>query len=306
MAAALVVLASAAPAQNRSGTRTSDGKDDQRPIRVEVNLVTLLAGVLDKNNRPAAGLQRDAFEIYEEGKLQKIELFEPQTQQPIDLALMMDSSLSQFKEMHFETEAAAHFIQQVVRPGDKAAIFEFSDAITQLTSFSDDVPRLQSAVRRIAPGDGTSLYDAVVLGAQSLGKGASDRRRVLVLLTDAGETTSRSDFEEARKAALRAEALLYTIVVQPVKSEGGRNTAGEHALVTIAETTGGAIFYPNEISQLDQMFDLINTELRTQYRLGYYPQPRPPQGVYRQIEVRVKGDYKLHYRKGYFTAGRSD
>ena len=139
------------------------------------------------------------------------------------------------------------------------------------------------------PGDGTALYDAVFLGSQALGKGAPERRRVLVLLTDAGETTSRSDFETARRAALRAEALLYTIVMRPVKSEGGRNTAGEHALETIADTTGGAMYYPDEPPQLDAMFDRIDRELRTQYRLGYYPQPRPPQGVYRQIEVRVKG-----------------
>jgi Ca-activated chloride channel family protein len=189
----------------------------------------------------------------------------------------------------------------VVRPGDRVSVFEFADAITQLTSFSDDVPRLQNAVRHLNPGDGTALYDAVFLGSQALGKGAPERRRVLVLLTDAGETTSRSDFETARRAALRAEALLYTIVMRPVKSEGGRNTAGEHALETIADTTGGAMYYPDEPSQLDAMFDRIDRELRTQYRLGYYPQPRPPQGVYRQIEVRVKGGYTVRYRKVYYS-----
>ena len=194
----------------------------------------------------------------------------------------------------------------VVRPGDRAAVFEFSDSITQLTSFTDDVPRLQTAVHRITPGDGTSLYDAVFLGSQALGKGAPERRRVLVLLTDAGETTSRSDFETARRAALRAEALLYTIVVRPVKGENGRNTAGEHALETIADTTGGAMYYPDEVSQLDDMFDLIDRELRTQYRLGYYPQPRPPQGAYRNIEVRVKGDYKVRYRKVYYSGGPTE
>jgi Ca-activated chloride channel family protein len=292
---------------DRSSGRTPDTTNDQRgTIKVEVNFVSLITSVLDKDNRPALNLKADQFEVYEEGKLQKIELFEPQTQQPLDLALMMDASLSQQKELHFETEAAAHFVRQVVRPGDRVAVFEFADAITQLTGFSDDVPRLQNAVRRILPGDGTSLYDAVFLGAQALAKGPGERRRVLVLLTDAGETTSRSDFEAARLAAVRAEALLYTIVVQPVKSEGGRNTAGEHALATITETSGGAMYYPDQPSQLDEMFDLINRELRTQYRLGYYPQPRPPQGAYRQIEVRVKGDYTVRYRKAYYSGGRSD
>jgi Ca-activated chloride channel family protein len=275
-------------------------------IHVEVNLVSVIASVLDKNNRPAPDLTRDQFEIYDEGKPQKIEVFEPQTQQPIDLALMMDASLSELKELQFETEAAARFIRQVVRPGDRAAVFEFSDSITQLTPFSDDIPRLENAVRRITPGDGTSLYDAVFLGSQALAKGPADRRRVIVLLTDAGETTSRSDFETARRGALRAETLLYTIVMRPVKSEGGRNTAGEHALETIADTTGGAMYYPDGPPQLDAMFDRIDRELRTQYRLGFYPQPRPPAGVYRQIEVRVKGDYSVRYRKVYYSGGPAE
>ena len=136
-----------------------------------------------------------------------------------------------------------------------------------------------------------------------LGKAPSDRRRVLMLITDAGETTSRADFETARRAALRAEALLYTIIIRFVKGENGRNTAGEHALETIANGTGGAMFYPDDVSQLDSIFDRINRELRTQYRLGYYPQPRPPQGAYRSIEVRVKGNYKVRYRKSYYSGG---
>ena len=263
--------------------------------------MSVIASVLDKNNRPAPDLLRDQFEIYEEGQPQKIEVFEQETQQPVDLALMLDSSLSELKEMQFETEAAARFIAEVVRPGDKLSVFEFSDAVTQLSSFSDDVGRQQAAVRHVASGDGTALYDAVYLGSEALGRGAPDRRRVLILLTDAGETTSRADFETARRAALRADALLYTIVMRPVKSEGGRNTAGEHALETIADTTGGAMYYPDSTADLDAMFARIERELRTQYRLGYYPQPRPPQGVYRQIEVRVKGDYQVRYRRTYYT-----
>ena len=219
---------------------------------------------------------------------------------------MMDSSLSELKEMPFETEAAAHFIGQVVRPGDRLSVFEFADAVTQLSTFSDDIPRLESAVKHVAPGDGTALYDAVFLGSQALGRGGPDRRRVLVVLTDAGETTSRSDFETARRAALRAETLLYSIIFRPVKNEGGRNTAGEHAMATITDGTGGAMLYPDDVSQLKDMFDRIDQELRTQYRLGYYPQPRPPAGVYRTIEVRVKGDYTVRYRKSYYSGSPAE
>ena len=293
----------------RSPNFVSDGRaqsrsNDQRSsIRVDVNLVGIIASVLDQNNRPVPDLQRDQFEIYEEGKPQKIEVFEPETQQPLDLALMIDSSLSEVKELQSETEAAARFIAQVVRPDDRVAVFEFADTVTQLASFSGNVGQLQAAVRRVIPGDGTALYDAVYLGSDALGKAPPDRRKVLILITDAGETTSRADFETARRAALRAETLLYTIVMRPVKNENGRNTAGEHALETIADSTGGAMYYPDEVSQLDATFDRINRELRTQYRLGYYPQPRPPQGAYRSVEVRVKGNYKVRYRKSYYSGG---
>jgi Ca-activated chloride channel family protein len=277
--------------------------DPRGQIRVDVSLVNVLASALDKSGRPATDLSRDQFELYEEGKLQKIEVFEPETNQPLDLALMVDSSLSEVKDMDVETAAAARFISRIVRPGDRVAVYEFSDAVTQLAAFSDNVPRLQTAVKHIEPGDGTALYDAVFLGSQALERGGVGRRRALVLLTDAGETTSRADFETARRAAVRAEALLYTIVIRPVHNENGRNTAGEHALETIADTTGGAMYYPNEVTQLDAMFERIDRELRTQYRLGFYPQPRPPLGAYRQIEVRVKGDYTVRYRKTYYSGG---
>ncbi len=283
-------------------------------IRVEVNLVNLLVSVVDRNGRPVPDLPKEAFELYEEGVRQKIELFEAETQQPLDLALMIDSSLSTGKELAFEREAAAHFIRQVVRPGDRLAVFEFSDSVTQLTDFSSDVPLLQSAVRHIAEGAGTALYDAVFLGGQALSKRATGRRRVILLVTDAGETTSRSDFEAARRSALRSEAMLYTIVIRAVKSENGRNTAGEHALETITDSTGGAMYFPDNVADLHAIFDRVDRELRTQYRLGYYPEPRPPERSFRRIEIRVKvpgaapgrGEYIVRYRKGYFTAGAID
>ena len=311
-------------------------------IRVEVNLVNVIASVLDKNGRPAPDLPRDSFELYEEGVPQRIEVFERGTQQPLDLALMIDSSLSTHKELLFEREAAARFVRQVMRPGDRLAVFEFSDAVAQLTEFSPDISMHQAKIRAIEEGAGTALYDAVFLGAQALARLSAGRRRVIVLVTDAGETTSRADFDSARRAALRAETMLYTIVIRPVKSESGRNTAGEHALETITDTAGGALYFPDDSAQLDDIFGRINRELRTQYRLGYYPSPRPPDGTYRRIELRVKspadaegqagpgavpvapagtaapptpdarsaahaqGGYIVHYRKGYFTVGAVD
>src|SRR5208282_3434357 len=119
------------------------------PIRVQTELVNILASVTDENGRPIPDLTQDAFQISEEGVPQKIERFEAQTDRPLDLALMVDSSMSAFKDLRFETEAAAHFIRQVVRPGDTLGVFEFSETVTRLSEFSDNVPALQAAARRI-------------------------------------------------------------------------------------------------------------------------------------------------------------
>src|SRR5690242_9826053 len=273
-------------------------------IRVNVNLVTVLVSVLDDHNRPAPDLPREAFQLFDEGNEQKIDIFEPETSQPLDLALMIDTSSSAHKEIAFEREAAAHFIRQVVRPGDRLSVFSFDEDVRQHPpGFSDNVAALQDAVRRIPDGAGTSIYDAVFLGSRALAGRGEDRRRVIVLVTDAGETTSYYDFDTARREAVKSNVLLYTIVIRPVKNENGRNTAGEHALETMTDTTGGAMFYPDTPQELTAIFDRIDRELRTQYRLAYYPNPRGPANTYRSIEVKVTtGKYQVRHRKTHLTA----
>jgi Ca-activated chloride channel homolog len=293
--------------------------DDQTPqrgrIRVNVNLVSILASVLDDHNRPAPDLPRESFHLYEEGVEQKIEVFEQETQQPIDIALMVDASLSAHKEIAFEQDSAVRFLRQVLRKGDRASIFAISEDVSQLANYTDDIGVLQGALRRMPGGAGTSIYDGLLLGARTLDRRGDDRRRVIILITDAGETTSSTDFDNARKAAVRSGALLYTVVVRPVKNESGRNTAGEHALETITDTMGGAMFYPDAITELDAIFDRINRELRTQYRLGYYPDPRGPANTYRSVLVKASAatdnvgsdrtasstTYQVRHRKTYLT-----
>ena len=291
--------------QPTSPAPTNDSQDSaaQRGrIRVDVNLVNVLVSVLDDKNRPAPDLPKEAFQLFEEGVQQKIDRFESETLQPLDLAIMIDSSLSAHKEITFEQEAAAHFIRQVLRPGDRLAVFAFDENVTQLAAFSNNVAELQAAVRRIPAGSGTSIYDAVLLGSRALQRRGDDRRRVIILVTDAGETTSRSDFDAARKEAVRSNALLYTIVIRPVKNESGRNTAGEHALETMTDTTGGAMFYPDSAQELGAIFDRIDRELRTQYLLAYYPTPRGPASTYRFIQVTVSpAGYHVRHRKSYLT-----
>jgi Ca-activated chloride channel family protein len=285
--------------------------DDRPQIRVEVSLVGVVASVLTKEGRPVAGLTRDSFEIYEEGTKQTIESFEADTQQPIDLALMIDTSASTFHEFAFIREATSRFLKQIVRPVDRVAVYQFSDEVEELSRFSNNVPALQSALALLETGKGTALYDAVVIGADALRRRPSPRRRVILLVTDAGESTSISRFEDARRDALYSEAMLYTVLIRAVKTESGRNTGGEHALISISDVSGGAMLTVDDSSQLHATFDRIDRELRTQYLLGYYPSPRPPARAFRNIEVRVKTPSELcattescviRHRRGYFTS----
>src|SRR5256884_5353163 len=166
----IVQPTSSVPVDDSQGPAAQRGR-----IRVNVNLVNVLVSVLDEKNRPAPDLPREAFHLFEEGVGQKIDKFESETSQPLDLAIMIDSSLSAHKEISFEQEAAAHFIRQVLRPGDRLSVFAFDENVTQVAAFSDNVAELQSAGRKNPLGAGTSIYDAVLLGSRALERRGDDR-----------------------------------------------------------------------------------------------------------------------------------
>lgn len=277
-------------------------------MNVRVDLVAVITSVLDASGKPVSDLPQSAFHVYENGREQQIDVFQRRTNLPLDLALMIDTSLSTYTEMKFEREAAAGFIRQVLRPDDRLAVFTFAYNVDQLSPFTANLHTLDEALKRMQEGTGTSLFDAIFLGSRSLDRRPSGRRRVLLLVTDAGETTSRSTYDLARDAAIRADAMLYTILIRPIKNESGRNTAGEHAIDTIIDQTGGAVYTVDAPNEFAPTFSRINEELRTEYLLGYYPNPLPPPGAYRTIEVRVTppggaaaAEYTIRYRKGYYT-----
>jgi Ca-activated chloride channel homolog len=280
-------------------------------LRTDVNLVNVWVNVQDASGRPVTGLPREAFSVFDEGTKQQVSVFEAETQQPLDLALMIDTSLSAAREMEFEGAAAMRFIRKVLRPQDSLALYTFAEHVDRLTPFTANTATLEAGVKRMHGGAGTSLYDAIYLSAGELARQQPGRRRVIVLVTDAGETTSRATFEEARHAAVSAEALLYTIVIRAVKSDALRDLAGEHALATITDTTGGAMFLADELGQLDGLFEEIDRELRTQYLLAFYPQPPPPKKSIRHLEVRVAsaaatGPMRIRNRRIYLTDGAAE
>jgi Ca-activated chloride channel family protein len=280
-------------------------------IRTDVNLVSVWVNVQDASGRPVTGLPREAFSVFDEGTKQQISVFEAETQQPLDLALMIDTSLSAAKEMEFEGAAAMRFIRKILRPQDSLALYTFAEHVDRLTPYTSNATTLEAGVKRMRGGAGTSLYDAIYLSSGELARQQPGRRRVIVLVTDAGETTSRATFEDARHAAVSAEALMYTIVIRAFKSDALRDLAGEHALATITDTTGGAMFLADDLDQLDGLFAEIDQELRTQYLLAFYPQPMPPKKSIRHIEVRVAsanapGPMRIRNRRIYLTDGAGE
>lgn len=278
------------------------------PLQVRVDLVPVIASVLDAAGKPVTDLPESDFRIFQDNRPQKIDLFERQTNLPLDLALMIDTSLSAAGDLKFEREAAGGFLRQVLRPGDRMAVFSFAYDVDQLSPFTAERARLDRGLREMEPGTGTSLFDAIVLGSHALARRPAGRRRVLLLVTDAGETTSRASYEQARDAAIRSGAMLYTMLVRVVKSEVGENTGGEHAIDTIIDTTGGAMFPVDTAAQFAPTFSRINEELRTEYLIGYYPKPAPAPGSEHSIQLelalpagKAAGPYTLTYRKAYFA-----
>ena len=303
---ALVAMLVAIPASAQ--VRPGQQRPPRGQMKVSVDLVSVIASVLDASGKPVTDLPRQAFQLYQDGEEQKIDLFQRHTNMPLDLALMIDTSLSAVGDLKFEREAAEHFIHEVLRPGDRAAVFTFAYGVTQLSQFTGDAAMLDSALRRVRPGTGTSLFDAIYLGSHAIERLPPDRRRVILLVTDAGETTSSSTFDTAREAAIRSGAMLYTILIRVVKSESGRNTAGEHAIDTMIDATGGAMYPVDTPEQFGPTFDRINEELRTEYLLGFYPKPVPRPGSHHTIVVRLalphssaSASYVVRYRKEYFT-----
>jgi len=301
-----LLFAAAALLWLSGGTSLSQTKGTDRDFRlvVDVNLVSVLATVTTPDGNWVAGLKQDDFQIYEDGKLQEIKVFGKESDLPLQLCLLFDSSSSIAPELGTQQEAAIQFLASIVRPVDRVSILRVSEDVDEVVRATSHMGRLRSAIRSIRPGGGTSLYDAVYLAAEILANAKG--RKVVVAITDGTDTTSDLQIKDCLKQAQIAEAAIYGLVVQPIKSEPGRNLGGEHAMHYLAEKTGGRFFRVLSPEAIRTSFDKISEELRTQYYLGYYPQHAASNPAeFRQIQVRVKdASYVVRTREGYFPGAR--
>ncbi len=273
-------------------------------FKVDVSLVTVLVNVKDARGAPIGDLEKEDFTVIDGGTPREIAVFEKRTNRPLSVALMVDTSLSAAKELPFERDAAKRFLRNLLgadsSPQDRAAVLQFSDYVDLLVSFTRSLNRLNRALDQTRADSGTSLYDAVLLGSQILQR--REGRRVMVVITDGGDTTSRIPFTEALQGAHGIDAVIYGIIVVPIQSDAGRNVGGENALKALAIHTGGETYIQYGTADLDQAFQEILRNLRTQYLIAYYPPAPSSKETFRATEIRVnRPDARVLSRTGYYV-----
>lgn len=273
-------------------------------FRVNVQLVLLSASVSTPDGRPVPDLAEEAFEVYEDGELRPLRLFERQTAMPLQLAILMDASLSAAVELPSQKDAVSRFLQRVTRAEDSVALYQLSGKKRNVADFSSDTRALLTSVKEIRQGAGTALYDVLVEASGKLKE--REGRRVVIVVSDGNDTTSKNNFQAALRALQEAEATLFALVVRPIAGESGRSVRGEHTLITLADLTGGRVFFPASTGELDRFYSELDDLLRTQYLLGYQPAPPRFRPEFRRIEVRVKGgDFTVRHRQGYYSEAQS-
>lgn len=285
------------------GASAAMGQDDGgMTLKVDVKLVNIFVNVTDANGAIVGGLTRDDFSIAEDNRPQKISVFERQSELPLNLTLAIDTSASTYKDRMIEQKAAKGFVHALMRAQDQMSVLEFSTYVTQLTTFTNKVGQIDSGLDRMRGEGGTALYDAIYLGSGELGK--KEGRKVLVLVSDGDDTASNANYEQAVEQALRNEAMIYSIIDVPIETSAGRDLGGEHALVTLAEQTGGKSFYV-DAGGLDKAFAKISDDLRTQYLIGYYPHNQEPGKNFHRLSVTIprasKDAFNVRYRTGYYA-----
>ena len=284
----------------------SQSQKDESTYRVNVRLVNVFTTVTDSRGAPVADLTKDDFQLLEDGVPQTIKVFEKESAIPLSIALAIDTSPSTLRDFKLETSSARRFVHSILRNEDRLSVFEVTENIDQMTHFTSDLKTIERGIDSLRTGPGTSIYDAIFLCSESL----LDRqgRKVLVLITDGGDTTSKADYNSALRRAQQAEAIVYSIIVVPVEADAGRNLGGEHALIQISKDTGGKYYYAEGQEQLDEAFRKISDELRTQYLLAFYPSRKISDSPFRKIQVELsKKDpegraYQVRHRAGYYTA----
>ena len=277
---------------------------ERAPVfRVDVKLVRLLATVKDQRGELVGGLDKDAFSVFDNGVRQEVAVFERRTEQPLSVSLLVDTSGSTAKELRYELDSVNRFLHALFaegNPQDAVALYSFNYEVTLHNAFTRRLPLLDKNLKALRAEAGTSLYDAIYLASDVVEH--REGRRVLVIVTDGGDTASRKTYHQALEAAHRADAVIYAILVMPITNDAGRNIGGENALTTLTASTGGRVFTPALGAGIDAAFREILSDLRTQYLIGYYPKNVPAaSNRFHSLTIKLaRPDLRAITRNGYY------
>ncbi len=299
VARALLILSAAL-----SFSDLDDTFAQQQPtFRTEVKLVRLFVTVKDRSGAPAGNLNKPDFRVFDNGVEQTISVFERETELPLSVSVLVDTSGSTAKDLKSELDSVHQFLRAFLRegnPDDRAALYSFNWQVVLDCAFTRNLNRLESSLRKLKGEGGTSLYDAIYLASRDI----QDRqgRHAMIIVTDGGDTTSSKDFHQALESAHLADAVIFPIVIVPITNDAGRNIGGENALTTLASGTGGRNFSPTLGSELDEAFSEILRDLRTQYLVGYYPRGIPAsKDRFHRVRVTVdRPGLRVLTRSGYY------
>jgi Ca-activated chloride channel homolog len=297
----LAIFAMVSAQQEAKKTPVEEPADPNR-IVLDVTRVNLLFTVADKKGRFVTDLKKEDFEIVESKKSQNILEFVAETNLPLRLAILIDTSNSIRERFRFEQEAAVEFINSLMRPEDKAVVVSFDTAAELVADLTSDTEQLGKAIRNLRPGGGTALYDAMFFSCRDKLMQDQPRhkfRRAMVVISDGDDNQSRYTRDQALEMAQKADVVVYTISTNISRAP----TDGDKVMRYFAAETGGLAFFPFRAQDLAQSFENIANELRHQYNVLYRPDPLKTDGLWHNIDVRVKGrkDLVVRARKGYYA-----
>jgi VWFA-related protein len=298
MVCAGVSLAGQQPVQKPASVEPSDTR-----IILEVNRVNMLFTVTDKKGKFITDLAKEDFQVVENKRPQTIQEFTAESDLPLRIAILIDTSNSIRDRFRFEQQAAVDFITSVIRPHqDKAMLVSFDSSAELVADLSDDPEKLANAVRSLRPGGGTVLYDALYFACRDKLQQDQPRhkfRRAVIIVSDGDDNQSRVSRDQALEMAQKADAVIYCISTNISRIEAD----GDKVLKYLALETGGQAFFPFKAEDLAQSFENIANELRHQYNVFYRPDPLKTDGLYHTVDLKVKGrkDLVVRARKGYYA-----
>jgi Ca-activated chloride channel family protein len=274
-----------------------------QPIRVRVELVNVLMTVTDRKNRLVIHMTKDDFKVFEDGKPQTIRYFSRESDLPLRIAILIDTSNSIRERLRFEQEAAIDFLNTTIRRGKDLAFVVGFDVEPQLVQdYTDNLEKLANAIRGLQAGGVTSLYDSIFFSCKEkmlfFPPPEPYLRRVMIIISDGQDNQSEHTREEALAMAQRAEVTIFTISTNRSGTEG----RGDKVLRRLAEETGGRAFFPFEASELAADFQQIARELRSQYSLAYVSSNPAHDGTFRNILIEpLEKNMRVRAKAGYFA-----